>query len=136
MTADVAVRHHAVEELLDADAPPRPRDQQTSTVVAELGNIAGIGQQRWTVRDESDVESVARSIVVYNRQHGEPFLARFSDASEVLRVLAADGPEARLLPDPGPAEAGGGGAAEADRVSRSCASTRPRTCASGSQASS
>jgi len=74
VTADVAIRHHAVEELLGSG-------KDVATIGAELGNIAGVGQHRWTLRVEADVAPVAildwTTTSTFHR-HGGPVLARFS----------------------------------------------------------
>lgn len=90
VTADVAVRHHAIEERLGSG-------KDLTTIGAELGNIAGVGQHRWRVAAEEDLEPVTHSILEYFHQHGEPFLARFSDPTELLRVLDQESHEARLI---------------------------------------
>lgn len=90
VTADVAIRHHAVEELLGSG-------KDVATIGAELGNIAGVGQHRWRVAAERDVEPVALSILEYFEQHGKSFLTRFADPAESLRVLEVNGAQARLI---------------------------------------
>jgi hypothetical protein len=99
VTADVAVRHHAVEDLLNERRPnlsARER-KDTATIGAELGNIAGVGQHRWRVAAAGDVEPVAEDILGWFRRVGEPFLHRYADLEAVSRALAADGAEARLI---------------------------------------
>ena len=99
ITADVAVRHHAVEELLNAQVSHlSPREKrQTATVGAELGNLAGVGQHRWTVAHESDVRPAVLGILEWFERLGQPFLERFSSAATILRVLDQGGDEARLI---------------------------------------
>jgi hypothetical protein len=99
VTADMAVRHHAVEDLLNAERLHLSGRQKndTATVGAELGNIAGVGQHRWQVAEAGDVEHVAEDILDWFRRVGEPFLQRYSDLDAVSQVLAADGAEARLI---------------------------------------
>ena len=98
VTVDVAIRHHSVEDVLNAERQLGPRERrETATVGAELGNLAGVGQHRWTVVAEGDVEPVALGIVDWFGRIGEPFLQRFASPAETLRVLEADGPEARMI---------------------------------------
>jgi hypothetical protein len=99
VTADVAVRYDAIEDRLNAARPllsPRER-RQTATVGAQLAHIAGIGVERWTVRDAAEVALTARGIVERLVEVGEPFLQRFASPAEVRRVLEEDGAEARLI---------------------------------------
>lgn len=99
ITADVAVRHHAVEALSVDDHPlVRPQDVAArATVGVELGNWADGRQHRWTLAASDQVEVVANNIMRQLIDVGEPFLDRFADLSEVRRVLEEDGPEARLI---------------------------------------
>jgi hypothetical protein len=99
VTADVAVRHHAVEDLLNAERLHLSGRQKndTATLGAELGNIEGGGQHRWRVAEAGDVEPVTEDILGWFRRVGEPFLQRYSDLDVVSQVLAADGAEARLI---------------------------------------
>jgi len=98
LTADVAVRHHAVEDILNAARRLSARDMRTTaTVGAELGNLAGVGQHRWTVTAEADVDPAIDGVADWFRRIGEPFLQRFSSPAEALRVLDEDGIEARLI---------------------------------------
>jgi hypothetical protein len=100
--AEVAVRHHAVEEMLRAGrAIAEPDQRETTTVAAELGALAGGGRRRWTVRERVDVEPAVRDLVDWFVRVGRPFLERFASLAETHRVLADDGPEARLIcPEP------------------------------------
>jgi hypothetical protein len=100
--AEVAVRHHAVEEMLRTGRGLAEHDQQeTTTVAAELGALAGAGRRRWAVRERADVEPAVRDLVDWFVRVGGPFLERFASLAETYRVLADDGPEARLVcPEP------------------------------------
>ena len=98
VTADVAVRHHQVEEVLNAERQLTIHEErQTATVGAELGNLAGLGQHRWTVAARTDVDPVCSDIRDWFQRIGDPFLRRFSSAEETLRVLETDGEEAGLI---------------------------------------
>jgi hypothetical protein len=99
VTADVAVRHEAVEHARHADnrlISDREK-KKTATVGAELGNLLGTGQHRWTVRDEQDIPLVVTSILKMFRHIGCPFLERYSSLSETRRVLAEDTALSRLI---------------------------------------
>ena len=99
VTADVAVRHHAVEEIrnLSNTLISAREKKETATIGAELGNLAGVGQHRWTVRERRDIEPVAADILEWFDRIGVPFLERFSSIGETARVLTQDGSEARLI---------------------------------------
>lgn len=100
LSADVAVRHNTVENLVHEfeSTVPRPawaalskKDQaDTATVGAELGNLS-IGRPRyWTVRSEADLTSVCEGVLDAFEKIGGPYLERFSSLEEVLTVLSGD----------------------------------------------
>jgi hypothetical protein len=103
VTADVAVRYNAVEEArADRQRLSARERRETATVGAQLANIAGIGTERWTVRAPADIAPAVLGILASFDRVGRPFLERFTELPETLRVLDADGPEARLIcPLPG-----------------------------------
>jgi hypothetical protein len=99
VTADVAIRHNAIEHILNADRDwlSAREKRNTSTIGVELGNWAGVGQKRWRLTQTGDSVPMARDIVSWCDRLGEPWLKRFASLTEVTRVLAEDGPEARLI---------------------------------------
>ena len=99
ITADVAVRHHAVEDLLNARQSDFSKREasRTATIGAALGNLAGVGQHRWTLGAAEDVEPIVAGIFERFQRIGRPFLERFSSPAETLRVLESDDPFARLI---------------------------------------
>lgn len=64
---------------------------------AELGNIAGTGQQRWNVSAMPHVESTVTGIMNLFEEVGLPILRRFSQLPTVLNVLRTDQKMARLI---------------------------------------
>lgn len=64
---------------------------------AGLGNIDRVGQVRFPVESVEDAESTAQKLRDQLESVGLPFLRRFSQAGEVLRVLRQGGPEADLI---------------------------------------
>ncbi len=99
VTADVAVRHHAVETLaVEHHALLRPHDvAERATVGVELGNWTDGRPHRWTLSAPDQVEVVAADILKRLNDLGEAFLERFADLAEVRRVLEEDGREARMV---------------------------------------
>ena len=98
-TVDVAVRHNAVEERLNAvRSYLSARDKRyTATVGVELGSWSVGAPRRWTLRSASDLPSVTNGILSELRRVGVPFLERFSSLEEVKRVLDENGREALLI---------------------------------------
>lgn len=93
VVGDVAVRFDAVENLIN-QFHPRLSNRlklQTYTVGAELGNIAGEGQKRWTVASTDDVLPVADDIVGYFQKVGLPYLETMSSMRNAYRALTLPG---------------------------------------------
>jgi hypothetical protein len=81
---DVAVEYHA-------------KRKRICIVGAEIGNILGIGQRRWPVATGEDVRNAARGIETDLMQVGIPFLTRYSDIGEILRIYRTDPVAAGLI---------------------------------------
>jgi hypothetical protein len=96
---DVAVRHDAIEDRLNADRPQLSKRERskTATVGAELGNWSIGRPLRWTVSTPADLEPVGRRLLEEVCRTGLPFLERFAQLDELERVLAADDQTARLI---------------------------------------
>lgn len=92
ITADVAIRVDAVEDLVNADIKllSSREKKETATIGAELGNIADGRQRRWTVASPGDVDAVAMAMLHEFEVFGMPYFERFSDLGVMLDVLAAN----------------------------------------------
>jgi len=92
VTADVAVRFDALEELVNGFAPKLSKKikDQTFSLGAELGNISGEGQCRWTIASKADVVTAASGISEKFKVVGIPYLERFSSLESVLEALSGD----------------------------------------------
>ena len=66
-------------------------------VGANLGNIEGVGQVRYSVNSPESAVLAASEARDHIDRIGLPFLQKYSDPAEVLRCLRAGGPEARLI---------------------------------------
>ncbi|MBB1390076.1 hypothetical protein H5185_11695 [Shewanella sp. SG44-6] len=66
-------------------------------VGAELGNIEGVGQKRFTVGNMQQAVESADAIYNYFSAVGIPFLKRYSDPNEVINTLRVGGKEAMLI---------------------------------------
>ena len=84
VVADVAVEHVH-------------KKRRICIVGAELGNIVGTGQHRWHVSSPSEALAAAAGVVQLFQEVGIPFLKRYSNLGEVLRVLREEPKEARLI---------------------------------------
>jgi hypothetical protein len=84
VVVDVAVEHKRGRE-------------RVCIVGAELGNIRGTGQHRWTVASVDDVPIATQGILDEFSATGLPFLERYSNLPEILRVMRASPKDARLI---------------------------------------
>jgi hypothetical protein len=92
VTADVAIRFDRLEELINEHNGflTDTQKRKTFSLGAELGNISGIGQRRWTLASLDDVESVANSIMDAFTNIGVPYLEKYSDMETAFKVLSGD----------------------------------------------
>jgi len=99
VTADVARRIDAIEDIVhdlsgeERDAAERAR---TYTVGAELGNLAGKGQRRWSLESAKVAAAAADGIVAEYRRVGRPYLDSLGTPGQLLAVLSRgeDDPDA------------------------------------------
>lgn len=66
-------------------------------VGAELGNIEGTGQNRFSVSTSAEARSSATKLYKYFEDHGLPFLRKYSNPVEVVTTLEKGGKEAMLI---------------------------------------
>ena len=99
VTANIAVRFDDVQDLrLDGNKTIKPSEaRHLMSFGAELGNIQGSGQKRWTIRESADIPEVVPQIITTFKEIGLPYLDKFSDRRTALEVVAKDGPTAWLL---------------------------------------
>ena len=99
VVADVAVRFDQVENFVNQSREylSDSEKRMTHTAGAELGNIRGHGQSRWTVSTVQNVNRVAGEIFSRFKEVGLPFLERLSDLETVASILSSDSDEAKLI---------------------------------------
>ncbi|WP_284379977.1 hypothetical protein [Litoribrevibacter albus] len=66
-------------------------------VGAELGNIEGVGQKRFSVTSATEAKSSAERMLCYFKAHGMPFLRKYSNPVDVISTLKQGGKEAMLI---------------------------------------
>ena len=66
-------------------------------VGAELGNIEGSGQKRFTVSNELEAKASAVSLHEYFMKYGLPFLRKYNNPVEVVSTLKNGGKGAMLI---------------------------------------
>jgi len=71
--------------------------ERLCVVGAELGNIAGIGQRRFSVHSAASASVAAHEIQSYFVQVGEAFFERYSRVESILETLREGGKEAMLI---------------------------------------
>jgi hypothetical protein len=96
--ADVGVRFDQLEELVNANnlLLGKREKAQTYSLGAELGNISGEGQKRWTVASLADVEGVADQLVASFKAIGLPYLDQVSTLEGAFQLLTSPGDDAWL----------------------------------------
>ena len=70
---------------------------QLCIVGAELGNIKGVGQKRFTVGNKQQASETATAIYNYFNTVGLPFLEKYSVPNEVINILSVGDKEALLI---------------------------------------
>ncbi|MFY9620103.1 MAG: hypothetical protein WAQ99_09850 [Pyrinomonadaceae bacterium] len=92
VTVNVAIRFDELEDLVNEheDHLKDKQKQNTFSLGAELGNISGVGQKRWTLASLDDVEGVADSIMNAFASIGIPYLEEYSDMETALAALSGD----------------------------------------------
>jgi hypothetical protein len=75
----------------------RRENNRVCIVGASLSNIEGTGQVRFAVSSPAEAKTAAVGLNEQFHRVGIPFLRRYSDAAEILRVLRAGGSEALLI---------------------------------------
>jgi hypothetical protein len=96
---NASIRINAVQDVIqDRDNLISEKERKNSaTVGAELGNLKGTGQQRWSISSEEDVGPAARAILVECEATLLPFIEKYSHPGVLLDALTTDGMTARLL---------------------------------------
>ncbi len=84
------------DALIDVSVEFTKGRSRLCIIGAELGHIEGCGQSRFPVSSEASAKQSAGYAFECFVRVGAPFLERFSNPTETLRVLSAGGPEARL----------------------------------------
>lgn len=96
---DAAIRIDAVQDsILGSSSLISDRDRKNSaTVGCELGNLKGVGQQRWTISSEEDVRRVASEVVAECEATLLPFIEKYSNLDTLLAALETNTEVATLL---------------------------------------
>jgi hypothetical protein len=92
---NLAVRHERVEDLAHAwrsDLSDREK-KQTATLGVELGHLIGRGQMRWQLDSPEACPKAANDAFHLLREHGLPYLERYSDLEAVKERLSSDNPD-------------------------------------------
>jgi hypothetical protein len=92
VTADVAIRIDAVEDLLNESNATlsKAERKQTHTMGAELGNISEGRQRRWTLASEDDIPEAVSSMMALFESVGLPYLEKYSNLEQALAALSGD----------------------------------------------
>jgi hypothetical protein len=96
---NVAIRIDAVQDAIqESDKLITDMDRKNSaTVGAELGNLKGAGQQRWTIASAEAIHPVALEILTECEATLLPFIERYSDMDVLLETLTTDAKTASTI---------------------------------------
>lgn len=96
--ADVAIRFDKVEDMTNASNKMLSKKEkaETATMGAELGNILGVGQKRWTMTAGTDISATASSIYQEFCRVGKPYLDKYSSHEAAFEALRRDDDKAWL----------------------------------------
>ena len=89
VTADVAIRIDALEQLVNANNPriARAERNKTFSLGAELGNVSEGESKRLTLARPNDVQEVASSIVTMFRTIALPYIEQYANPMSAFDVL-------------------------------------------------
>src|SRR2546422_1220772 len=96
VTADVAIRVNAVEDLVHRGLGSPTTRSRTATIGAELGNIADHRQRRWAVTRSEEINAVVEALVSEFKKFGLPYLQQYSDLKKMLDLLSPNDQSAWL----------------------------------------
>jgi len=90
VTADVAVRFDALEDMVNADSIflSKKLKANTYSIGCELGNLVYGEQHRWSVLSADDVTKTAEAIGDFFVLYGLPYLEKYSDMETVFDLIA------------------------------------------------
>ncbi len=92
VTVDFAIRLNDVEDILNeidhSMTPPKKLD--TYTLGAELGNITGEGQKRWTIENEADVKTAIHGIYLDILSVCFPVIEKYTTKESVYELAVKD----------------------------------------------
>lgn len=96
--ANVAIRFDQIEDTLNLARAflSDSKKRQTYSFGAELGNISGAGQNRWTVQSGEDVYKVSHDIFSEFQRVGIPFFESISTIEKAYHLLIGPTEQAQL----------------------------------------
>jgi hypothetical protein len=99
LTADVAVRLDAIEDLVNAEDTRMTvaETRSSMTLGGDLGNIAEGRQRRWNLSSLDHISTICDEVADAFRRIGIPFLEAHSSLPAVHRTLASSAPPDILL---------------------------------------
>ncbi len=72
----------------------KPKEKlETSSIGVELGNLTEATQKRWSIYDESDIDSVVRGICRVIDEAAIPYIKKFGNMESVLVMMLRDDQE-------------------------------------------
>lgn len=86
---NVAIRFEKLEDLKHQyrEDIGKKRKKQTASLGVEYGNLTGIGQHHWKIRQEEDVDAAVESIFLAIKETMLPYLEEYSNLEFVLEKM-------------------------------------------------
>jgi hypothetical protein len=98
VSADVALRIDALEELVQASNPhlSAKEKRDTYSLGVELGNLRDGRYASWSVRGEADIPAAVLGIWDAFETHGLPYLQKHQDMAAAFELLSSNTREASM----------------------------------------
>lgn len=95
ITVSVSIRFDALEDMINEDNKLlKPKEKlETSSIGVELGNLTEGTQKRWSIYDESDIDSVVRGICRVIDEAAIPYIEKFRNMETALEMMIRDDQE-------------------------------------------
>ncbi|MGO1079497.1 hypothetical protein [Inquilinus sp. CA228] len=95
---NLAIRFDSVEDLMNGyRSLSKTQKSSTATVGVELGNLLGIGQKRWNLSTDLDVDRASDDIAETLIAHGIEYFKKGGKLEDVFDILRSFGGEAETL---------------------------------------
>lgn len=98
-TLGFGIRFDRVEDLKNEIASflDEKQKKETVTIGCELGNYLNIGQKRWEVTCQSDVDKTVEEVIKHIKTDAFSFFNKYSNLETIYEIVKRDDRDARLI---------------------------------------